>query len=179
MSNVLEVGYGWNTMNLFPNDTNPELCGGSFSTGFFVNPSRLTCCVNDTSPEPGAASIGYWSANLPYQQVDLWSFPQWPYNFTVKWIHSSQMQEYYQANETITNYLIFSEQPDMTAMNCLPVIEKANASVTVDHATGRAQSFNITDRPQPDPHAWSHVFDTWTNSDENQDEGLNINITTR
>ena len=176
---TLELGYAMPTINIFPNNTNPDTCGGSWYTSFFANPSRLVCCVNDTSSTPGPASIGYWSANLPYQEVDLWSFPEWPYNFTVKWIHGSQMEEYHQVNDSLTAHLIFSQKPDMTALNCLPVIERANASVMVDHVTGRVQSFNITDDPQPDPNAWSHVFRTWTNSDASPNEGLYINVTTR
>ena len=166
-------------MNIVPNKTAYGVCGSEWYTSFFVNPSRLICCVNDTTSEGGPASIGYWSANLLYPAVDLWSFPKWPYNFTVKWIRGSQMQEYFQVNDSFTTHLMFSEPPEMTALNCEPVIETASASITVDHATGRVQSFNITDEPKPDPNAWSHPFRTWTNSDKSPNEGLYINITTR
>ena len=176
--NQLDDGLA-HVMNLFPNHTVSDPCGSVWYTGFFEDPSRLICCVNDTSSGPGSAAIGYWSPNLAYQDVLLWSYDTYPYNFTIKWIHGPQAQQFYQVNTSYLSYLTFSEQPVMNALNCKPVIEHADADVNVDHLTGRVQSYNITSKAVPDPHAWSDAFRTWTNSNHSPNEGLPINVTTR
>lgn len=53
------------------------------STTTYANPSRLTCCADDTHNKPGLASVGYWSTNAP--AIPRRSEPdQGPGNFTSK-----------------------------------------------------------------------------------------------
>ncbi|KAI0100818.1 hypothetical protein GGR51DRAFT_531794 [Nemania sp. FL0031] len=49
----------------------------------------------------------------------------------------------------------------MTALNCRPIIETANASVTVDVTSGQVLSYDILEVPRPDDRAWASPFDSY------------------
>lgn len=138
-------------------------------TPFFVDNDRLICCQNGSSDNQiHSASIGYWSPNI--RCGTLFTYPYisdtWPNNFTIKWIRGRPV-EGYRRNTTNPSYtahsdedmrLIWAEQPQMAAMNCLPTIESANASVTVEAPSGRVISFRVLDEPRPHAAAWSDSF---------------------
>lgn len=141
-------------------------------TPFFVDNDRLVCCQNGSSDNQiQSASIGYWSPNIRCDS--LYTYPYisdtWPNNFTIKWIRGRPV-EGYRRNSTSPLYtgtynsslsdlrLIWVEPPQMAAMSCLPTIESANASVTVEAPSGRVISFDILDEPHPDAAAWSDNF---------------------
>ena len=164
------------TFNLFPNASNglgADDCGTTWYTGVFVNPRHPSCCVNITESGPGPASIGYWSANLGPQTLDLWDLSN-QYNFSVKWITGSQLQLYYSNNLSFEAHLMWSEPPELAILNCAPIVETANARVTVDHATGRVIDFNITDIPQEDPSAWANNFEVDYISGSPYDEKIDV-----
>ncbi|KAI4864223.1 hypothetical protein F4820DRAFT_458947 [Hypoxylon rubiginosum] len=131
-------------------------------TSFFVDSRRLQCCQNTTNEEIGESSVGYWSFNQPNGT----SYPDvattWPANFTVKWIRGRPIEGYKMAGEWPSDdartHMIWAEKPQMTAINCMPVIETANASVTVNAADGRVLDFQILDTPRPDEFAWTDDF---------------------
>lgn len=155
----------------------------SSMTPFFVDIDRLICCQNvslDNQMHP--ASIGYWSPNIRCDSLYVYPYiaESWPNNFTIKWIHGKPVEGYrrnttsplYNDQPLIPSYysrpensqpdndlrLIWTEQPQMTATSCRPTIEKANASVTVEAASGRVIDLRILDEPQPDAAAWSDNF---------------------
>lgn len=141
------------------------LNGSGPYTTFFAHEKRLRCCENVTDEEIGPGSVGYWSPNLGGNRTFPNNLGTWPVNFTVKWIHGRPV-EGYRAIEplvagevnTIDPRLMWAEVPQMTVLNCAPIIETANASVTVDQADGRVIDFNITDAPVPEDSAWSDDF---------------------
>ncbi|KAH7402793.1 hypothetical protein BKA66DRAFT_480935 [Pyrenochaeta sp. MPI-SDFR-AT-0127] len=138
------------------------------STSPLTHPGRLACCLNSSqSNEQGTVAIGYWSTNngkyYPHSSAP------WPINMTVKWIHGSASPwpadiEFLKDKEALSGYtpnqssFMFSKVPVLQAMNCEPIIERAEAKITVDFETGNIQSYSITSQPQPAPEAWSDPF---------------------
>ncbi|OQU94411.1 hypothetical protein CLAIMM_00768 [Cladophialophora immunda] len=181
----IEVGYELGAfldyteyIESWPGDAGDFRILPDFYTSFFVNPSHVQCCVNTSSTDPGPASIGFWSANLGLGKLSLWSSTN-PYNFTVKWIHGSQLQQYKSNSSNGLSHMIWSEPSQMAALNCAPIIEIANSSVTVDSSSERVYTYAILDDPQLDLHAWSDALKTWSNNITNSEDFLLINITTR
>ncbi|KAI0388910.1 hypothetical protein F5Y17DRAFT_451155 [Xylariaceae sp. FL0594] len=148
-------------------------------TSFFVTDKWFQCCQNKTGGGVGTGSVGYWSANLRNGSYYPDFASTWPANFTVKWIHGKPIEGYCYAQEDrgCVPRLLWEEKPRMAALNCMPVMETANASVTVSIPDGRVVDFTLRDEPQPDEHAWSDNFRVhrYSNSSES---GFNINITT-
>ncbi|KAJ2985066.1 hypothetical protein NUW58_g5732 [Xylaria curta] len=132
---------------------------GNYTT-FFVTDKRFQCCQNETNGQIGPGSVGYWSPHLRNGS----SYPNfagtWPANFTVKWIHGLPVEGYCGILSTYGCFprLIWAEKPRMTALNCMPIIETANATVTVNGADGRVVDFTLRGEPRPDDHAWSNDF---------------------
>lgn len=134
----------------------------SSMTPFFVDIDQLICCQNVSSDNQiHSASIGYWSPNIRCDSLYVYPYiaETWPSNFTIKWIRGKPI-EGYRRNTTLSNDigLIWAEPPQMTAMSCRPIIEKANTSVTVEAPSGRVIDLRILDEPQPDTAAWSDNF---------------------
>ncbi|KAI0192849.1 hypothetical protein F4808DRAFT_475445 [Astrocystis sublimbata] len=115
---------------------------GNSTTTLFTSDRRLQCCSNTTSDRNNQASIGYWSPNLagtPYPHITN----VWPANFTVKWIRGHAIEAKLSELDG-TNVTADERVP----INCVPVFETANASVTVDARNGRVE----------DMYAWTSDF---------------------
>jgi len=124
-----------------------------FNTSMFITDRRSSCCSNATSKDStgndnGTVVVGYWSP------VDLSrrfrQFEPGPYNFTAKWIYGQARNNYFQFGDSyrdrVTPRLVFHEVPSMQALTCLPIIETAEADVTVDADSGRVLSYKINDK---------------------------------
>jgi hypothetical protein len=138
-------------------------------TTFFEDDSRIWCCSNETNGTTDRAAIGYWSTNF---EDDNGRPNDVPFddasgkNFTVKWIVGKPRQQ--QASPPLTylhgvlystpQFYVWEEPPQMTALNCLPIFETAEASVTVDLATSAVQSYSLATKPVDATAAWS---DNW------------------
>ena len=141
------------------------------STTTFADLSRLTCCANGTNKEPGLSSIGYWSMNSG----------EATYNFTVKWIVGRPVPQQFLDRQNISHF-IWQEPPSMAALNCQPIIETANASVTVDMFSGVVQDFFIIDDPSVVTSPWNDNYEVHNSTDPpNEKEGVEgqVNITVR
>ncbi|KAI0843591.1 hypothetical protein F5Y06DRAFT_7055 [Hypoxylon sp. FL0890] len=144
-------------------DNNASMTGNY--TTFFVNNKRLQCCQNITNGEIGSSSVGYWSPNLRNGSYYPDFATSWPANFTVKWIRGRPVEGYrekYPPESGNTGSgpprLMWAEKPQMAALNCMPIIETANASVTVSTDDSHVIDFNLIGEPQSDPYAWSDDF---------------------
>ncbi|KAI1425350.1 hypothetical protein F5Y12DRAFT_714398 [Xylaria sp. FL1777] len=150
---------------------------GNYST-FFVNNKRFQCCQNKTDGQIAPGSVGYWSPNLQNGS----SYPDfagtWPTNFTVKWIHGLPVEGYCGILDTFgcLPRLLWAEKPRMAVLNCMPIIETANATVTVDATDGNVVDFALHGEPQPDHSAWADDFKKHQYNDSVS--GFAINITT-
>ncbi|KAI1149194.1 hypothetical protein F4825DRAFT_453736 [Nemania diffusa] len=150
---------------------------GNYTT-FFVNNKRFQCCQNETDGQTGTGSMGYWSPNLQNGSYYPDFAGTWPANFTVKWIHGLPVEGYCGIVPTwgCIPRLMWTERPRMAALNCMPIIETANATVTVDAADGRVIDYALHGEPQPDDYAWSADFEQ--HQYNSTADGFAINITT-
>ena len=130
----------------------------------------VTCCAQESEHLPDKASIGYWSpVNVKLYDDVPQNTSQYIHqtdNFTVKWIHGPAPVNYPSVSG-LTPQLIWPEAPKLAMLNCAPIIETANASVTVDLATNKVQSYTIMDEPRPHPEAFSDNFENKYNADSN------------
>ncbi|KAI1388600.1 uncharacterized protein F4822DRAFT_251261 [Hypoxylon trugodes] len=132
---------------------------GNYTT-FFASDRRILCCQNMTNGQIGSGSVGYWSPivrNTTTNEYPNLATP-WPTNFTVKWIHGLPVEGYHHniaLDPRVSAPLLWSEEPRMAALNCMPIIERAWASVTVGVENSYVIDYNLTSEPQLDPFAWS------------------------
>ncbi|OTA88589.1 hypothetical protein M434DRAFT_14935 [Hypoxylon sp. CO27-5] len=148
---------GDNTMLFLDNNASMT---GNYTT-FFVNNKRFQCCENITDGQIGSGSIGYWSPNLRNGSYYPDFATSWPANFTVKWIRGRPVEGYHEVSsryQQTPSRLMWAEEPQMAALNCMPIIETVNASVTVSTDDSHVISFDLLGEPQPDPYAWSDDF---------------------
>lgn len=169
LKNGFELGYTtWYANGYSIKNTAMELLsyGRRIQTNFFANQSPLQCCADNRTNEVKPAGIGYWSPQLSIDDNIIYSSQlggtHGP-NFTTKWIYGFPHPKLYYANtsvdETYTGHLIWRDVPQLTALNCRPVIESSTADVTVDQADGTVQSFKILEQPIPIGRpAWNDSF---------------------
>lgn len=146
-----------------PNTGLGYLCGTAgginVSSTFYVQPPQLACCENRTDDEFGPASVGYWSANRVHGRL----YPQvadvYPFNLTIKWLRGTPQEGFVMANASAeSRRLLWHEPPQMTALNCRPVLETAKSRVTVDIASHKVHNFTLSSDPVPDDNAWTDLF---------------------
>ncbi|PVH89113.1 hypothetical protein DL98DRAFT_565261 [Cadophora sp. DSE1049] len=125
---------------------------------FFSTNFRLTCCANETEDVVNEASIGYWSSAADYPSTSV----------VVKWIkgypYSRQFNSSASSRQRVGDgsasgsHWTWKDVPEVTALNCTPIFETANATVTVDTATKIVQNYTILDTPQADPNAFAYNY---------------------
>lgn len=129
-------------------------------TTTFADPARLVCCANETNDSPGPASIGYWSSNTNKKLGTPTG------NFTVKWIVGEAIEQQFLDLKNMSHF-VWQSQPSITALNCQPIIETANASVTVDLASGAVQKYSILDTPKHATSAWNDNYESHNSTEVN------------
>ncbi|RVX66331.1 hypothetical protein B0A52_09762 [Exophiala mesophila] len=162
----LKTGYELGTVACSTNNTNiglGYLCGTAggrnVTTTFYVQPPQLSCCENQTDDGFGPASVGYWSANRGTGVLFPNTGQPYPFNLTVKWIHGIAQEGFVMANASSeAKRLLWQEPPQLTAIECRPIIETANARVTIDIASSRVQNYTLTSDPVPDTDSWTDLF---------------------
>ncbi|KAJ5156118.1 hypothetical protein N7492_008921 [Penicillium capsulatum] len=151
-------------------------------TTMFVNPSAIKCCGNSSSnSQQQSVALGYWSPNSD----NLRTSPRdWQRNFTVKWIHGDAFPDIKSRNDTPTGlaagdpYMLFTLPPSISLLNCKPIVEEANAKITVNPIDGEIQSFNLTTKPKPVEEPWKDNFLAHNDSISDIDEGFTFfNVT--
>ncbi|CAO2656417.1 Nn.00g052200.m01.CDS01 [Neocucurbitaria sp. VM-36] len=145
----------------------------TYQTSIYSRKSTVVCCSNETDPA-GRSAVGYWSHTNPDQWwnndpdggFSAWTGfgPQtWPPNFAIKWIagttvisnvtaYSNNVPSYYKV-------LQFREIPDMSFLNCKPVVEKSDAKITVARSSGQVLEYELSGEPEAQEDAWSAHFD--------------------
>jgi hypothetical protein len=127
-------------------------------TSVYVNPSSIICCGNGTNDEEGSVGVGYWSPNV---NLEAWSPRSWQNNFTAKWLYGDAYTNI-KANDNQTTTpnigLLFPSPPSISMLNCKPIVETADARVTVNPSTGNILSFNITSTPKVTSDAFSDNY---------------------
>ena len=156
--------------------------GASFSAPVFSAPRRMACCTNGTRPG-GQSIIAYWSSNntiydkrpeleMMADEDNFEGFEElsnWSKHFSIKWILGPTASTAVRgtdptrvnpsvgwANETVLYYL---EEPQITALDCTPIIERANASIMLASYTEQILEFELLETPQPVDEAWDYAYD--------------------
>ncbi|KAK5800176.1 hypothetical protein VI817_002388 [Penicillium citrinum] len=167
MQRGYQLGQTWGNRNTaseitpFTFPANLSECIGC--TSVFVNPGQIQCCDNSSSNawDPSVV-VGYWSPNV---SPDKWSVRSWQHNFTAKFFHGNAVtgiknnDHLSSSDPNIANLgIVFTSPPSASFLTCRPLVESANAEITVNPETGVVQSFNITDEPRERENAFSDNF---------------------
>ncbi|RDW82963.1 hypothetical protein BP5796_04454 [Coleophoma crateriformis] len=130
-------------------------------TSIFAVDYRMTCCGNETDGEVGQAAVGYWSpAGIEEPEVSR--------SVIVKWLVGHPFASQFNDSTPLIDrnsdgygghmHWVWKDIPKVMAYNCTPIFETANASVTVDLASGAVQDYQLLDTPVPDENAWAFNY---------------------
>jgi len=135
-----------------------------------------TCCANETDGTPGDTAIGYWTNQLwtddPIAQAQ--DDPTGAYggtggsyggsemSMTAKLIVGRTFDKLYQPNPSGENnnppLYVWVDQPELVMVNCTPVIEQANVSVSAELKTGVIHDYKILGPLQNASGAWTDNY---------------------
>jgi hypothetical protein len=150
-----------------------ELMFGEVFTSSLSRPKAPQCCLSKSEETKNEVNIGYWSINSPepWRGGSGHFNGSWPLNITVKWIHGEGASwpsnytygdiygdGYRNFASELKTGLMFHTVPDIQAVNCRPIIESAEASVTVDYLSGVVADFDILSTPRAVGEPWSDPF---------------------
>jgi hypothetical protein len=169
--------------------------GKPYKTPVFSAPRRMGCCTNGTVPGSQSA-IAYWSSSSPMtdarpgESVDkngtknLKELTAWSNNFTIKWIVGPTASTIISGADPVPNsvtsdvgfanesLLYFTEEPQMSILNCMPMIEQTNISITIAKSTNQVLQARILEAPQPATGAWDYPWDiTYPQPSSNSSKG--------
>jgi hypothetical protein len=134
--------------------------GSDSHTSMISRPKIATCCSNGTRADPQRAVMGYWSPvyptnsnsnsiDFPYQNLS------WPMPITTKWLVGKAFN--LSEGTSTRQELFFKEIPRLQAARCEPIIETAEATVTLNIDTGNVISHTVEEAAVADV-AWRDVF---------------------
>ncbi|KAL5393093.1 hypothetical protein PMIN06_001716 [Paraphaeosphaeria minitans] len=165
------TNWNYNTTWTDP-DTNQTKKVNMPATSMFGGPTLpdsryVSCCYNHTDSSlngsaPLPLALGYWTQDFAntseYVSASL-------NNFTVKWVagDGASLDGLMSDQET----LYFPNIPNIQAVKCMPVFEKAEADIVVDKQGGSVLSYHILGEPTPDDGAWTDAFVLHALSDPN------------
>ncbi|KAI5235982.1 hypothetical protein E4T42_09575 [Aureobasidium subglaciale] len=126
-----------------------------FDLGYYLNDTAsqgpglrdIVCCTNITHEDVGHSVVGYWSDPLNGQIPTT----------RIKWILGQPLGTL-PVEQHGVDRLIWSKPPQVTAIDCKPVIEIANASINIDYETGVVQDYAILSPPQNATMAWLDYY---------------------
>jgi hypothetical protein len=152
----LQSPFNWNTtLNPSGITAGYEIQQAAVNSFGFTEPS------NGVTPDK--VSIGQWSdteRSLGYQNNPLNGSQA---NFTIFWTYADYPQTFIDSGGQ-TKY-IFETEPQIQALNCLPVFEKANARITVGAKDSRVVHYTLLDSPQNATEAWDDTFTRYWQED--------------
>lgn len=169
----------------------------NFTAPVFTVPRRMACCKNNTDSQ-SLSVVAYWSSNNhihderpvgvgdetidPAGPANLAVSSDWSSTFAIKWIVGKAAStlipgtdpnvvsnSFGNANESVLYYV---EEPQISSLKCTPVIEQANASITLARDTSQILRFELLGTPQPATGAWDYVYDlVYDTPSSNRSEG--------
>jgi hypothetical protein len=152
------IPYNRTTVDMRPN----------ISAGFeYTSRVRVVNFPDYSRQQPGIVNIGQW-LHFDYSSsskvgVPLYN-PENSQNFTVLWTNSRYPYRF--EDEILNSYiglnplprLLFSEIPQVQALNCQPIFEAAKARITLDAADGKSKHYEILGEITPAKHLWTNRF---------------------
>jgi len=132
----------------------------AYETSTLSYPVITICCTNE-SGESRRSALGYWSTTNTTQYPH--KNATWPITFLSKWMLGDSFlvpENFSEEDEDARDSqgLYFTEEPLFQAVQCNPVIETAEAEVTVDANSGRVLQYQILNNPEPLESPWLDVF---------------------
>jgi hypothetical protein len=114
----------------------------------------VSCCFNQTDAEQindyaMPVAVGYWTQAV---SAEIDTLSGWNGNLTAKWIHGSGGFAPLQSG--VDKKLFFLEPQKQQFLNCMPIIEIAEAQVTVEKETGRVLEYSMLSATEPTETAW-------------------------
>lgn len=159
-----------NFTDMLPHNQTTTETRPKISTGFeFTSRVRVVDLPGYSGQQPGVVNMGQW-LHFNYSSSSksgspLYN-PEYPQNFTVLWTNSSYPYRY---NAEISGVneeefdppprLIFSERPQVQALNCQPIFETTIARITLDVADRRLKHYEVLEDIIPAEHGWSNRFE--------------------
>ncbi|KAI9644233.1 hypothetical protein NHQ30_007588 [Ciborinia camelliae] len=147
-----ELKLGLTTPEAYLNpSTSVNKDGSPIYTNFFGALLQLICCATQTNESLGEASMGHWSSTSNSTS-----------NIVVKWIichpYANKIQDRSLTGPGLPFHWVWKNIPKVTAMECTPVIESADASVAIDFDTQTIQDFTVMHDPIVGEDAWKHYY---------------------
>ncbi|OAL03368.1 hypothetical protein IQ06DRAFT_324071 [Phaeosphaeriaceae sp. SRC1lsM3a] len=135
--------------------------GTASETTMLSRGKTAVCCSNGTRTDPQRAVMGYWSPNYPRHPKSSkdgfpWQSLSWPMQITTKWLVGTAFNM--SRGTSKSQYLYFTDVPRFQAARCKPIIETAEAKVTLDRNSGNVIFHEIKDGAKPADTAWTDVF---------------------
>lgn len=106
--------------------------------------------------KPASVSVGAW---LHYD-YNCYLYNEYdnaaPINFTVLWVNGGYPEPYKDVSGEM--HFIFTETPQVQALNCMPIFEKTNAQITVNVNDGTIEDYEFLDALRVASEAWDDNF---------------------
>ncbi|KAH7070940.1 hypothetical protein FB567DRAFT_211696 [Paraphoma chrysanthemicola] len=136
------------------------------------------CCQNGSIDNPQRAALGYWSPALPANDLaSRFEYPYedlgWPLKIVPKWVVGKAVVL---GEGRYGRSLYFKEMPRLQAAQCDPIIETAEATISLDAKTGNVYSHRILGSSTKTDVAWADAFTRHANSTPKID-GIDSSLT--
>ncbi|KAH7062854.1 hypothetical protein BKA63DRAFT_497254 [Paraphoma chrysanthemicola] len=146
--------------------------GSDAHTNLLSTLKAPACCQNGSVDNPQRAALGYWSPALPANDLAArFEYPYedlgWPLKVVPKWIVGKAVVLKLGPN---TKSLYFKDMPRLQAAQCDPIIETAEATISLDAKTGNVYSHRIMGSSIKTDVAWADVFTRHANSTPTVDD---------
>jgi len=136
----------------------------SLYTSFLSTNSTVQCCGDETSNGTLAeAAIGYWSP--PADNLSQ--------GIVVKWVTGHAFAHTFHDANNVTHW-VWGDVPQVTALNCTPVFETANANVDVDVTTGVVEDFTIMGELLADANSWASDYSRVNVSGDGSSQDISV-----
>ncbi|KAF2035152.1 hypothetical protein EK21DRAFT_84780 [Setomelanomma holmii] len=159
MPNVLDKFNKSGKIELYSLPTD-NLIGSDAHTTVLSTDVAVRCCQNGSATDPQRSLLGYWSPVIPSDKTpNFYDYPYenlpWLLTLTTKWIVGRPVvvKDY---NDQ--NVVLFEQQPKIQMARCVPIIETAEAKVSVDANTSYVHYYEIEGNAAKADVAWADVF---------------------
>jgi Protein of unknown function (DUF3433) len=147
----------------------PAASGDDVRTGYELSPEvRVVALPQYNGTQPKSILISQWlhfnySSNS--ERGDPFYQPTNSQNFTALWIIASYPHVYYNSkDDQYSNvfekppHLIFTERPQVQALNCQPIFETAQARIIVNANNNKIENFTLLEPPKAAENAFNERF---------------------
>lgn len=140
---------------LWNSTISPPGLGIGYELQLWATPKgSLACCGNETDGIPGQAAVGYWDEYYPNDQSRRTSvIPR----INVGWIVGQPLGRLLSDIQGNAHWF-WMDIPKTVMLDCAPIVESANARVTVNLANGTVEQYTILDEPTNFTGAWTDDY---------------------